>query len=96
MLRIIDNRESAQNHVSKGIAVTQAGRCHHPSHSHQGTKKFVLPTAFGAKPQDFLKSNDIWMKGRQNPRDPSGHDPTIHPATPVNVIGHNSNIEGGR
>ena len=59
------------------------------------TKEFILPAALGAKPQDFLEGNDIRMKGRQDLGDPSGHDPAIHPATPVNVIGHYPNVENG-
>jgi hypothetical protein len=95
MLRIIHDRESAKNHVSEGIPSTQAGWCHDPPHAQQGTKEFILPAALGAKPQDFLEGNDIRMKGRQDLGDPSGHDPAIHPATPVNVIGHYPNVENG-
>jgi len=59
MLGVIDNRKSAENHIPEGGPASETGRGHDPAHAQGRAKDFILTSALGPNPQNFLESDDI-------------------------------------
>jgi hypothetical protein len=90
VLEVLRDGQAAQHGISELMTAQLAGGRHDPSHSERGAQLLGVTPAPGAGTNDFLECDDVGVYLSNDRSDSIGSRPAIQAATPVNIVGGDS------